>query len=345
MSVAISDPAGGATPATSIWREILEDARYAPSPHNIQPWKLDIVSEREATLLYDPTRLIPDEDIDGSYTLAAFGILLEYMAVLAFSKRLRLTYDYNGQILDRHATGLLPLFDVHLSSTDQPPTVDAKLVRQRRTSRLPYNDRPIPEAVLGELDEIAAEYGHRFTFSQDPEVVRWVVGLNADTLFYDMRNDVTRREVDSWIRYTRREAEARRDGLAAFCMHLPGVVLRLFFRHRRLLDSAVVTGLAKWYYLRTMRGTTTVGWITGPFGTANDWLKAGHMLGRIWLKLTEHGLYLHPFGSTITNPIAHDQLLKKFGTSDTPLWLIVRLGYSDVPPRSLRLGVDDLIVS
>jgi len=357
----------------SIWHELLEDARYTPSPHNVQPWKLRIDSDSTATLLYDPTRLIPDEDIEGSFTLAAFGIFLEYLAIIALAKGYQLSHVYNGNRLDRHATRCTPLFQLTLKATDDHPAaeqspirnpiigegspsdqgrqhgpaVDPALIRRRRTSRLPYKDQPISGALTADLTGIAAEYGHTFAFSSEPEMIRWVLQLNADTLFYDMKDDLTRREVDHWLRYTKREAVDKRDGLAAYCLLIPGLFLRLFFRHQGLLKLPFVTPIAKWYYMQTMRGTSTVGWISGPYRTPDEWLATGHMLGRIWLKMTEHGVYLHPFGSTITNPIAHKALREKFAVDEdrSPLWMIMRLGHSSIPPRSQRLTVDNILTS
>ncbi len=62
--------------------------------------------------------------------------------------------------------------------------------------------------------------------------------------------------------------------------------------------------------------------------------------------MTRLEVYLHPFGSVVTNAAAHQQFLSKIGASptDQPLWLLVRLGYSTEPPRSLRLTPSDLLL-
>ena len=70
IPTAAPDPSG-------IWHTLLEDARWTPSPHNIQPWRVAVVSAREATLRYDPARLIPDTDPTGQFTTIGFGIFLE----------------------------------------------------------------------------------------------------------------------------------------------------------------------------------------------------------------------------------------------------------------------------
>jgi hypothetical protein len=96
-----------------------------------------------------------------------------------------------------------------------------------------------------------------------------------------------------------------------------------------------------------MRGVRTVGWLTGPFSTPEEAFHAGRMLARVWLTLTAHGIYLHPFGSVITNKRANARLRERIGVDDahgTP-WLLVRLGRSEEPPRSLRLETDALLAA
>ena len=57
------------------WGQILEYGRYAPSPHNMQPWLFRVESEDTVTLLYDPKRLLPGTNPLGSYVQVGFGIL------------------------------------------------------------------------------------------------------------------------------------------------------------------------------------------------------------------------------------------------------------------------------
>jgi hypothetical protein len=55
---------------------------------------------------------------------------------------------------------------------------------------------------------------------------------------------------------------------------------------------------------------------------------------------------MHPFGSVITNPNAHNKMKEKFKLDESKemVWLILRLGYSNIPPRSLRLDIEDILI-
>jgi hypothetical protein len=65
------------------WREILDDARWAPSPHNTQPWLVRLLSPEAAELYAPRERLLPVEDPEGRFETAAQGIFLEALDVAA----------------------------------------------------------------------------------------------------------------------------------------------------------------------------------------------------------------------------------------------------------------------
>ena len=308
----------------------------------MQPWRFRIVSETEAELLADPARLLPVTDPGGRFMLAGFGVLLELLTVAARAQGRELHADLAGAPLDHRADGPIAVATLRLEpggATDLP----VALVLSRRTSRLPYDGRPVEQPVLDELRALARGFGHVFEATSEPELVRWVLELNRDTLFYDLEDESARTEIGSWLRFSERRASAERDGFSPACLGFPGWLLRLFFRLPWVARLPLLAGRLRRTYFRTTEGTRTVGWLTGPFETPADWVCAGRLLGRIWLVLESHGLHLHPFGSVITNPTANARLRERFGVDETP-WMLVRLGRSAGPPRSRRLRTDELLV-
>jgi len=66
---------------------------------------------------------------------------------------------------------------------------------------------------------------------------------------------------------------------------------------------------------------------------------------RIWLELTEAGVYLHPFGSVITNERAHREFCELVGEAERAgmAWMLFRLGYSREPPRAYRQPLSEMV--
>lgn len=77
-------PSGGLAPiardAEGVWREGAAYARWTPSPHNIQPWLLRVVSPAHAELLYDPSRLIPKLDPTSAFTIIGLTMFANYLS-------------------------------------------------------------------------------------------------------------------------------------------------------------------------------------------------------------------------------------------------------------------------
>jgi hypothetical protein len=332
--------------ANTTWLELLEYARWSPSPHNIQPWKVKILSDSEAEVYYVPSRLLPDTDPTGRFTVAGFGMFIECIAIAAHAKGLELTENYNGDLLDH--TKREPTFfaKLTLASANVSDNLNPELIKQRRTSRLPYDNRPVNEMILRNLEVVAKEFGHTFTGRSDPEFVRWTMLLNRDTLFYDMADPKSRNEVGQWLRFTRDQAHQKHDGLWAYCMRMPSLLMYFFFKHEWFFELPLIKQIVQMYYLKSMEGTRTVAWLSGPFQTSHEWFKAGRMLMRLWLTMSKNGVQLHPFGSIITNERAHARLREKLNADESKevLWLIMRLGYSHLPPRSLRLPLSEILI-
>ncbi len=328
------------------WMDILEYGRWAPSPHNTQPWLFQFEDDDTITLMYDPKRLIPGTNPTGSFMQVGFGILNETLSIAAAPMGLDIEVNYLVDKLDANKEGPQALAKLKLIPRKNEEKLNRQLILDRRTSRLPYNGEALPLDLLRELSEIAKEYNHLFEFSSDQSQVDWVVRLNADTMFADMSETVARNEVGSWIRFSEASAKKKKDGLAAYAMHVPGVVMWLFVHANWIFNIPGVYQLVRWVYERTMRGTATVAWLSGPFDKPTDWEQAGHMMARIWLTMTKYNVFLHPFGSVITNHDAHKKMDEHFknDSREHDLWMLMRLGYGDTPPQAQRLPLEQMII-
>jgi hypothetical protein len=328
-----------------LWKELLDYARWAPSPHNVQTWKVKLISATEAELFYDPNRLLPDEDPTGRFLMTGIGVFLEALNIAAKAKGYSVNAKFFVDKLDSKSNGLTPLANLTLTASQERDNLDRELIKQRRTSRLAYEKRMLDGRVVNELKSVAQNFGQTLTLSSEPATVDWVLKLNRDTMFYDMNDDKARNEVGSWARFSAKEAYEKKDGLWSYCMNTPSFIMYLFFNARWIINLPGIYQLIGTFYLSTTQ-TSTVAWLQGPFQNSKDWLNSGRMLMRLWLTMTKHGIYLHPFGSIITNAPAHKRLRDKFNVDESKnsMWLIMRLGYSKQPPRSVRLNLEDIII-
>ena len=332
-----------------VWADLVDDARWAASPHNLQSWLVRVRGATEAELLYDPARVLPQTDPLGRFVTVGLGVFTESLALAAAARGLALAVAYDGARIDAGARRPAPFARLSLAPAEVDEPLSVRLLHERRTSRLPYDGRAVPERLLEELRAIAGSGGQEFRWSSDPVLVREILALNEQTLFFDMTDATARREIGRWLRFSAAEAAHRGDGFSPAALGFPGPLLRLFFRAHRLAELPGVRDAVRSLYRRTMRGTPTVAWLQGPFEQPHEWLATGRLLQRLWLTLTKHGVQLHPFGSIVTNAAAnaraHELLDLRPEAEAGTFWLAVRLGYSAEPPRSHRLETEQLLVT
>src|SRR5947209_7059236 len=126
------------------WKILLETAIHAPSPHNVQPWRVRIRNEEEATLYIDSRRTLPKEDTTGSFILLTMGMFIEALSILAAGQRLRLEHEplhepswFLPAMLQATEQTFLPFARMKLKPGDvTEPEYDPALFHERRTSRM-----------------------------------------------------------------------------------------------------------------------------------------------------------------------------------------------------------------
>jgi hypothetical protein len=333
-----------------MWHTLAEYARWAPSPHNTQPTRLHVVDAERAELHFVSQRGLPVGDPVGRFTHLTFGIFAETLRVAAHARGFELEITYTGEPLYGDDRPMRKVADLRLCNVGvRIDDLDPDLILRRRTNRRPYNNRPMPAHVVNELCSEARRYGHTFATSSDAAAIQSIKELNRDSLYHDLAHPDFRSELSSWLRYSEHEARMTGDGLSAGAMALPGWLLKGVMRFHRLFTAPVASQATQHVYMQTMTGIPTVAWIQGDFVDADDWTSAGHLMMRLWLILTRHGVDWQPYGSIITNDAARRSMTEKFGMVEGDggrdmVWLLVRMGYSDHEPvRSRRLDVAEVL--
>jgi hypothetical protein len=318
----------------TVWESIASLARLAPTPHNTQPFRILPRDDETADLVALTDRFLPREDHGNLYVSSAFGI---------FCSTVERAARHHGYVLEAvPVPGIIPaditksaratLGIATITNTCEPEP-QFPLLDVRRTSRLPYHDRPIAFDALTAFERVAAEYGHRFLGYDDPSIVRWLLRLNAEAIIDNLTLDDEREEIRRWYRVGRTPEFG--DGLWQEPMNQPGWELRAAFLAPNAFQWPGLRQFARHRYLQTQRGTRHIALVCGAFTTWTELTRAGRMLMDLWLEMARDDVYMQPMGSMLTNPKYSAEIARRFGVDDC--WLVVRLGYSDPPPRAPRL--------
>ncbi len=210
-----------------IWQSISSLARYAPTPHNTQPFRIRPLSSRSAHVVILEERMLPVEDSGNLYVMSSFGIFAETVerAARHFGAEIRVTaYDCvrPGELGRGQGPVVIGRAEVVGSCEEEE---QGHLLGARRTSRLPYENRLVPPHVLNEFGAIAKHHGHEFLSFDDPVIVRDVLSRNVKALLRNNLNAAELAELRRWIRIA--EIPEQGDGLWSGPMNQPPWEMRL----------------------------------------------------------------------------------------------------------------------
>lgn len=330
---------------------MLETAIYAPSPHNVQPWRLCIVSDDTADLLIEKHRTLPKEDPTGSFIILSMGLFIEALTILATNSSLKLDFqfyrplsEFTPKHIAKAESELLQFARLSLKpqSSSKPDNYDNALFLTRRTSRLSFKPQPIPNEVVKTLSDLAGAWGQTYKQVIAAETIDQILNRNIEALFEDLNNPAYHDEIVEWFRFTDRSARRTRDGLDYRCMNSSRISFWMAARLPQLLQHPITRPLLKKIYRRQLGHVPTIGILAGPFWQPESAFETGRFLMRFWLELAKHDLYIHPYGNLVTNRAAAESCLKLLGVPH--IWLIFRIGFSEKPPQSYRRSVEEVLV-
>jgi hypothetical protein len=327
---------------TKTWRDILELAQRAPSPHNVQPWMVRLTSDQTCDVYISIDRTLPQEDTTGSFIISGMVMYLETMRYAAQIYGHDLQYKL---LMDQPAAeNGRQLFASVTIKADKSivPEFSREVMLQRRTSRLSYSRKPIAVADHAALQALVASHGYTYGHMVEASRIEQAVGLDIKALFHDLNAPSYHDEIVSWFRYSNRSSEQHRDGLDFRCMRIPATEYYLSAHLPFILKLPIIGTVFAGRYRKILGTVPCVAWLSGKFWQPEDAVSAGKLLIHFWLEVTRLGLYLHPFGNLVTNTAARSGFEKLTGSSD--VWFVIRIGYSDEPPESYRLPLEQILI-
>ncbi len=313
--------------APSLVRQIIAAAVAAPSVHNTQPWLFRIVND-EIHLLADTSRQLEAQDPDGRALLMSCGAAL---------LNLRLAAEHFGRTSDvvvfpSEDHDHLATVNVHGAAT-ATGMVDELFaaIPHRHTNRLPYEDRPVPPAVLEALSEAASQEGAVFYPVTEPGERRRLVDLihDADAT----TNPKVMAEAKRWTGVE----PSRPDGVPT--ESLGPIPQSPSTPHRDLTPGRVISGRG----FAVFENDPTLAVLTTSRDDRAAWLAGGQALQRVLLVATVEGLV-----ATYANqPLEAPGLRWLVRDPDQPIGfpqMLFRIGYAPAAPATPRRPVEDVIV-
>ncbi len=334
------------TDYTKNLRQLVELANKYPSPHNGQPVEMQEIDETHFDVSFLKERGLQAAEVSYLFSYVTMGVFLYHLSLCAKALGHSLSYEQCLPKLESLKGEGLACFATCKVEWDvlKPDNALHQTLLFRQTSRKKYfvglNDE-LSQATIA----IAAQK-HMELVKMNRADTHQAIWLNQRAVFDDMFDDAVRHELNHWLRYSKKEKEAKMDGLAYDCMEINGRAMKFIVKHYKVLRMPGVGSLLKKYYLRTMSDNSDAFYMLTPFSNEQEGFDVGVALMQVWEAIAAQGYYLHPFGTIMSNVAAHDDFLKLAHIEHEDvhknfLVFIYRAGKSDKPHASLRIPIKD----
>ena len=318
----------------------LSYAILAPNPHNRQPWQFALVGADTIDILCDLERRLPATDPFDRQIVIGFGCMIELLrqaaAELGFSAEMTAFPD--GEDAPRLSGGRIAQVRLVPNRPARDPLFGR--IRDRRSTKEPFRDRPVPDAEIDGL-RAALRGGVGFGHARNEAEHAALTALAWRAWRIEQETPATRRESIDLMRFGNAAIVAQPDGidmggtfLAA--AHAAGIVTPT------TLDTpgstAYQSGIEM--YRAMAKATPAWIWLTTPGNSRAEQLAAGKAWVRLNLAAGARGLAVHPWSHALQEfpemtdayRVLHDRLAPDGAT----VQMFARLGYGPEVPASPR---------
>lgn len=326
----------------------------APNPHNVQPWKFEILDDQSANLYVDERRLLKDTDPPSRQIHIGQGTFLETLAIGAsrFGYKAEFIIFPNGKYTAGDI-GKKPIAKIRLEKTANLP-VDplADYIPKRATNRSVYFGDSLNENDFSNLivdAKLRFSQAHFVKEKESAELRKSTISaMEIETNTYN-----TYEESRIWFRYNDDEINSKRDGLSLRGSGVSGFkyfAVRNFFlkpgkdswhsesNRKAGLDifSEQVNSSKGFIYLKTSQNRIL------------DWILVGRDYVRLQLAATKYGFVVHPLSQILQEYSEMNTLRERFenemqSKKGEKIQMLVRIGKSDYEFFSPRRNLKNMI--
>jgi len=324
----------------------------APSPHNTQSWKFEIVDDMQMCLYVDENILLPATDPPSRQIHMGAGCFIE-TAVLGAQRlgyKSDVVYFPQGYV-NESDFGKKPVASIQLINEEVKVDPLAANIESRQTNRRKYNGSLITKTEYDELLRLTGTSHSNLVFINsnfDPYLDIFYRGFEIESKTFE-----TNEETRNLFRFNEQQREEKRDGISIPQMGYKGMMIGLAEKSLDMGDKE------KWHSDKSInlslknvkKGIESTKGIVIWYTESNefiDWVKSGRDYVRFSLALTSKDLYAHPYNQAIQEydemKSARDELNILLELKEPQkIQMIVRIGRSSLPYYSYRRNLNDYI--
>ncbi len=312
--------------------ELVKYAAMAPSGHNTQPWIFKI-SKDQIIIVPDMTRTCPAVDPDDRELYISLGCALENLLIASEQHGYKCAVEFI-ETGERTEIAVTPVKENTTSSGL------FEYIQVRQCNRSEYLDLPIKESIKNEIKSMETAKPVFIKTIFEKREMNEIIKLVKEGNSLQIESSEFMAELISWIRFNDGEIEKFRDGLASKCMGqasaprwLGKLFINLFFSAGSQND-------------KDEKNILSSGGVTAFLSEEDNkvsWIKTGQLYQKFVLTLAKHRLTTAFINQPCEVKELRSRLAKAIGFEKTYPQLLIRFGYAEKVPFSVRRDVKDVI--
>jgi hypothetical protein len=325
-------------------------AILAPNAFNLQPWLAELPGDDLLILRCDLGCRLPQLDANDRMTVITFGNFLELLRMAA-------AHDGYRLVIERFPMG------EPLGQLDGRPIASVRFIRggatsdslfaqvtERRTSKRPFESRPVTSAVLNQLCSVSGTTSW-LRASNEVALVGAIRGIALQAFAIEQHTPRIKLEQVRITRFGEDEIEACPDGIDLQGDTVETALTEGKLSRLKLADpNSPASKNAENHYLALCNTAAAYVWLSTGGNTRHDQLDAGRDWLRIHLKATELGLSFDPQSPALNDYPEMAQpfqlMHKTLGVAPVRrVQMLSRLGYAAQSPPSPRWAVETRILN
>jgi len=317
------------------FKEIIHYATLAPSGHNTQPWKFSI--KNNSVLIHpDYSRRLPVVDPDDHALFISLGCALENLIIAANYMGYSASIEYFPPDEKNEC--------IKVTIGKENVEFDSDLfdaIQNRQATRSTYDGSPIPLEDLDRLKQVSQQDEVSFILFTKPEEIEPIIEFVKEANVLQFRNKSFVNELISWIRFSKKEALTKLDGLNSASMGLPYVPN--WFGKFIIKNLATPSGEAT-KCEKQIRESSGLALFIAKSKDKRSWINVGRSFERVVLKATSLNIKHAHVNMPCEEFEIRTKLQKHLGLKDEHPLLLIRLGYSNTKPKSYRRPIEEVMV-
>jgi hypothetical protein len=311
-------------------RELVRYASLAANGHNTQPWKFAI--KQNAIEIYpDLTRRLPAVDPSEREQWISLGCALENLLLGACAA---------GYVANVTYPDTADFIHIGLAADRAQATSLFDAIPVRQNTRSVYDGQLIKTADLNQLQALPLEPGVALCFISSPTDMNTVLEYVNQGNLSQYADQAYLTELIQWLRFNKKEALASLDGLYTLCSGNPEVP--------RWIGQLVVGGTQPQQQADTdakkLHSSPGAVVVTSEADDKTAWVRTGQVYERLALKMTSLNIKSAFLNQPIEVAKVRGQLQSAIGLGNALPQLLLRFGYANPMPRSLRRPVEQVLV-